>query len=52
MQPTIAGSVRKGIRKGHKDIFPLVETSVVEFEIRQVTELLGELDEAIAASVS
>jgi hypothetical protein len=40
----------KGIREGYKsprDIFPLVEVSVVAFEIRRATELLAELDRAI-----
>ncbi len=38
----------KAIRDGYRDVFPLVELSVVEFEIRRTTQLLAELDDALA----
>jgi uncharacterized membrane protein YgaE (UPF0421/DUF939 family) len=37
----------KGIRDGHQEVFPLVEISVVEFEIRRVTESLSEIESLI-----
>ena len=42
----------KGIREAHAaplDIFPLVEVSVVAFEVRRVTELVANLADALAS---
>ena len=40
----------ESIRDGHPDIFPLAEISVVEFEIRSVTQLVSKLEAEIAGS--
>ncbi len=42
----------QGIREADRERYPLVETSVVEFQIRRATQLLAEMDGCIDAAVS